>query len=131
LVPGKRATGRPGQRLARALPECGPSFIKLGQALSTRSDLMGEEMAADLAELRDRLEPFPASAARAAIEAEFGRPVIELFETFEDEAVAAASIAQVHFARTRDGRDVAVKVLRPGIEEAFRATWISFSGSPN
>ncbi len=69
LVPGKRRTGRPGQRLARALPECGPSFIKLGQALSTRSDLMGEEMAADLAELRDRLEPFPAAEARAAIEA--------------------------------------------------------------
>ncbi|HEC91302.1 MAG TPA: 2-polyprenylphenol 6-hydroxylase, partial [Alphaproteobacteria bacterium] len=120
LIPGKRLTGRPGQRLARALPECGPSFIKLGQALSTRSDLLGEKMAADMAELRDRLAPFPAAEARAAIEAEFGRPVDDLFETFEDEAIAAASIAQVHFARTRDGRDVAVKVLRPGIEEAFQ-----------
>jgi ubiquinone biosynthesis protein len=120
LVPGKRTTGRPGQRLARALPECGPSFIKLGQALSTRSDLLGEKMAADMAELRDRLAPFPGSEARAAIAAEFGRPAEDLFETFEDEAIAAASIAQVHFARTKDGRDVAVKVLRPGIEEAFQ-----------
>ncbi|MEO5338224.1 MAG: 2-polyprenylphenol 6-hydroxylase [Magnetospirillum sp. WYHS-4] len=121
LISRRGAPGRPGQRLARALREAGPSFIKLGQALSTRSDLLGEEIAADLSELQDRLPPFPGAMARAAIVAEFGRPVEELFRSFDDEAVAAASIAQVHFAITADGREVAVKVLRPGIEEAFGA----------
>ncbi|MDP7650707.1 MAG: 2-polyprenylphenol 6-hydroxylase [Rhodospirillales bacterium] len=115
----RSAEGRPGQRLARALEEAGPSFIKLGQALSTRSDLLGEEMAADLSDLQDRLPPFSGVQARAAIAAEFDQPVADLFERFDDEAVAAASIAQVHFAVTPDGDEVAVKVLRPGIEDAF------------
>ena len=119
LVSRRSAAGRPGQRLARALNEAGPSFIKLGQALSTRSDLLGEAMAADLSDLQDRLPPFSGSEARAAVEAEFGRPLNTLFSHFEDSAVAAASIAQVHFAVTGDGREVAVKVLRPGIEAAF------------
>ena len=113
------APGRPGQRLARALQQAGPSFIKLGQALSTRSDLLGEEIVADLADLQDSLPPFPGAAARAAVEAEFGQPVAALFASFDDQAIAAASIAQVHFAVTTDGREVAVKVLRPGVEEAF------------
>ena len=116
---GRRAEGRPGQRLATALSEAGPSFIKLGQGLSTRSDLLGEELAADLAELQDRLPPFSGALARAAIEDEFGVPLGDMFSQFDDAPVAAASIAQVHFAVTDDGRDVAVKVLRPGIEEAF------------
>jgi len=115
----RRAPGRPGQRLARALQEAGPTFIKLGQALSTRSDILGEEMAADLSELQDRLPPFPGDEACAFIEAEFGQPIGELFASFEDTPIAAASIAQVHFAVTSEGREVAVKVLRPGIEEAF------------
>ena len=119
LLSQRHAEGRPGQRLARALEEAGPSFIKLGQALSTRSDILGEEMAADLSNLQDRLPPFAGTKARAAIAAEFGQPVETLFERFEDAAVAAASIAQVHFAVTPDGTEVAVKVLRPGIEEAF------------
>src|ERR1700730_16342932 len=113
------AAPRPGQRLAAAFGELGPSFIKLGQLLSTRADLFGEEITLDLASLQDRLPPFPGREARALIEAEFGRPLETLFASFDDTAVAAASIAQVHFARTTDGHDVAVKVLRPGIIEAF------------
>jgi ubiquinone biosynthesis protein len=113
------APGRPGQRLARALQEQGPAFIKLGQSLATRADLLGESSARDLSMLQDRLPPFPASRARATIEAELERPLDELFSDLDDVPVAAASIAQVHFASTTDGRPVAVKVLRPGIEAAF------------
>ncbi len=110
---------RPGQRLALALQDLGPSFIKFGQSLATRADLLGDEIAADLSQLQDRLPPFPAAAARATIEAEFDCPLDELYSEFEDEPVAAASIAQVHFAVTSDGKEVAVKVLRPDIEQAF------------
>jgi ubiquinone biosynthesis protein len=132
---------RAGERLALALEALGPSFIKAGQALSTRSDLVGEEIAADLTSLQDRLPPFSGAAARAVIEAELGRPIDELFASFESEATAAASIAQVHFATVRlpaqaahDATGapeaaanpdepteiaVAVKILRPGVEKAF------------
>jgi ubiquinone biosynthesis protein len=116
---GKGPAGRPGERLAAALQELGPSFIKLGQLLSTRADLFGEQFAADLSQLQDRLPPFPAAEARAIIAAEFDRPMEALFASFDDRPVAAASIAQVHFAVSSDGRDVAVKVLRPGIEAAL------------
>lgn len=127
---------RPGERLAAAFGELGPVFIKLGQMLSTRSDLLGEQVAADLSLLQDRLPPFDAVAARATIEAELGAPVEALFTRFEDCPVSAASIAQVHYATIApepgegsvagefagagfEGGAVAVKVLRPGIEQAF------------
>ncbi len=116
--------GRPGQKLARALTDLGPSFIKLGQFLSTRADLLGEQLAADLSDLQDRLPPFPSQAARATIESELGRPLNELFRSFDDTPISAASIAQVHLATVADANggpdvEVAVKILRPGIERAF------------
>lgn len=119
--------GRPGEKLARALVEAGPSFIKLGQALSTRADLFGDDFAADMAHLQDRLPPFPGDQARAIIAAELGAPVEAMFRSFDDIPVAAASIAQVHFAETTEGRAVAVKVLRPSVEIAFRRDLDLFS----
>ncbi len=108
-----------GEKLASALEKLGPAFIKLGQALSTRSDLIGDELAQDLSRLRDSLPAFPSAIARKTIEAELGVPLSELFEEFHDIPVAAASIAQVHKATTRAGKAVAVKILRPDIEKAF------------
>ena len=120
LLTRKGVQGRQGQRLAAALTALGPTFIKLGQALSTRSDLVGEQIAEDLAQLQDRLPPFPGEKAVAIIQAQLEKPLAQLFSRFDVNAVAAASIAQVHFATTISGEEVAVKVLRPGIEHAFR-----------
>lgn len=127
----RAAAGRPGEKLARALTEMGPSFIKLGQMLSTRADLLGEQVALDLAELQDHLAPFDGALARRIIEEELGAPVEALFVSFDPVPVSAASIAQVHNATVapetdagaedapREPRPVAVKILRPGIERAF------------
>ncbi|MEE8371732.1 MAG: 2-polyprenylphenol 6-hydroxylase [Sphingomonadales bacterium] len=116
---GEAKDKRPGQRLALAFQAMGPAFIKLGQTLSTRPDIMGKAVALDLAELQDRLPPFSASEAHKALEEEFSTKTEDLFSAFEDQPVAAASIAQVHFAVTKEGEEVAVKILRPGIEELF------------
>jgi ubiquinone biosynthesis protein len=119
---GRESAGlRPGKRLVAALTSLGPTFIKFGQWLSTRPDLIGQDVAADLSDLQDHLAPFPGEIARRIIAEEFDRPIEMLFESFEDAAVAAASIAQVHFATTTEGEPVAVKVLRPGIERAMHA----------
>lgn len=108
-----------GVRLANALQKMGPSFIKAGQALSTRADLIGDDIAEGLITLQDRLPPYDGKLARATIEAELGDTIENLFEWFEHDATAAASIAQVHFATTKEGKDVAVKVLRPNIDARF------------
>jgi ubiquinone biosynthesis protein len=104
---------------AEAFQDIGPAAIKFGQALATRPDLVGEEAARDLSKLQDALPPAPFGAIRAAIEEGLERPVDELFAEIDPEPVGAASIAQVHRAVTTEGKQVAVKVLRPNIEEDF------------
>ncbi len=120
LLARRNVHERHGKRLANALEELGPTFIKVGQALSTRSDLVGEDIANDLSELQDKLPPFDSKKAKEIIEYELERSIDELFSEFEEEAVAAASIAQVHFAVTTEGKEVAVKVLRPNIEDQIK-----------
>jgi len=141
-----QANADAGERLATALAALGPAYIKLGQFLATRPDIIGPDLAKDLTFLQDKLPPFPMEEARALIEEGLGKPVDELF-SYLSEPIAAASIAQVHRGRTRaesdiseddgapdggaeghmgEGRDVAVKVLRPGIEKRFNDDLDSF-----
>lgn len=109
-----------GMRLRLALEELGPVAIKLGQALATRRDLLPLEMADELARLQDRVPPFPGALARRILEETYGAPLEQVFAEFSETPLAAASIAQVHAARLKDGREVVVKLLRPGIEQRIR-----------
>ena len=104
-----------GVRLRRALEALGPIFVKFGQMLSTRRDLVPLDIADELAQLQDRVPPFPSVQAIATLEAAYKKPLAEVFAEFDVTPVASASVAQVHFARLHDGTAVAVKVLRPGI----------------
>jgi len=105
------------QRLREALQELGPTFVKFGQMLATRSDLFPEEFVRQLGELRSRVPPFPSHTAREIVERELGAPPSELFAAFDPEPIAAASIAQVHHARLADGQSVIVKIQRPDIDD--------------
>ncbi len=120
---GRRLDAPRGQRLREALEQLGPIFVKFGQVLSTRRDLMPPDIADELALLQDRVPPFDSAVAIATIERSFRKPLDEIFVSFDRTPVASASIAQVHFAvlRDREGRerDVAVKVLRPGMLDAI------------
>lgn len=115
-----RANGSSEERLRGALIALGPVFIKFGQTLSTRRDLLPPDLANELALLQDRVPPFEGSQARKLIEKQLGASVDELFAEFDAEPLASASVAQVHPARLKDGRAVVVKVIRPGIERVIR-----------
>jgi ubiquinone biosynthesis protein len=107
-------------RLRRALEDLGPIFIKFGQMLSTRRDLLPGDIADELSRLQDNVPPFPAAAAQAIVEKSLGKPIAQLFAEFTAAPLASASVAQVHAATLFDGRRVVVKVLRPGIERTIR-----------
>jgi ubiquinone biosynthesis protein len=108
-----------GERLRRSLEDLGPVFIKFGQLLSTRRDLLAPDIADELALLQDRVPPFASALAKATIEASLGAPVEDIFASFEIEPMASASIAQVHAATLKGGEDVVVKVVRPGIDRVI------------
>ena len=118
LAPRRRGSDAPvGERIRLALEELGPIFVKFGQAISTRRDLLPADIADELAKLQDAVPPFPADEAVAIIEAAYAESVQNVFERFDQEPLAAASIAQVHTAKLKAGHEVIVKVLRPGVQE--------------
>ncbi|MEZ5446202.1 MAG: ubiquinone biosynthesis regulatory protein kinase UbiB [Gammaproteobacteria bacterium] len=107
-------------RIRHVLEELGPIYVKFGQILSTRRDLLPDDIAEELARLQDRVPPFPGREARAIVEEEYGKSVQEVFSEFDEQPLASASIAQVHAARLKDGREVIVKVVRPGIRTTIK-----------
>ena len=120
--PGRDIAALPrGERLTRALTELGPIFVKAGQILSTRRDLLPADVADALVRLQDQVAPFPADLARSAVEHALGAPVAQRFARFDDTPLASASIAQVHAATLADGREVVVKILRPDIHQRIAA----------
>ena len=122
LAPRRRNKSAPiGERIRLALEELGPIFVKFGQAISTRRDLLPVDIADELAKLQDAVPPFPAEQAIAIIEDAYGETVDEVFERFDKEPLAAASIAQVHTAKLKAGPEVIVKVLRPGVQDQIES----------
>jgi ubiquinone biosynthesis protein len=117
---GRRRRAPLGARLREALEDLGPVWVKFGQMLSTRRDLLPDEIALELAALQDQVPPFPGAQAQAIVEKSLGQPVETIFAAFDSAVLASASIAQVHAARLQDGREVVVKVVRPGIERRIR-----------
>lgn len=116
---GRKPQGDFAERLRQALETLGPTFIKLGQMLSTRRDLLPDHITQELAKLQDAVPPFPSEEARQIIETALGKPVSALFAEFDPQPAAAASIAQVHFGVLHDGRAVAIKVRRPGLRRVI------------
>ena len=127
LVAGRNSRKNAGETLCIALQKLGPVFIKFGQALSTRSDLLGPDIARGLVLLQDSLPAFSSQRAKEIIEKETGKKIEEIFISFEDQAIAAASVAQVHRAQLLDGRKVAVKILRPNIRKRMATDIALFS----
>ncbi|MCZ6880986.1 MAG: ubiquinone biosynthesis regulatory protein kinase UbiB [Gammaproteobacteria bacterium] len=117
---GAKKQGPRGERIRLALQELGPIFVKFGQALSTRRDLLPLDIADELAMLQDRVPSFPSSVAKAMAEKAYGQSLDDVFDRFDDEPLAAASIAQVHKATLKSGEEVIVKILRPGVEAQIR-----------
>jgi ubiquinone biosynthesis protein len=109
------------ERLRLALEELGPTFVKLGQLMSTRADWFPDEWSTEFKKLQDKVPPFPFEQVKELVEKELGKPVEEVYASFDKEPVASASIAQVHYAALKDGREVAVKVRRPEIERVLDA----------
>ncbi len=116
----KSRRGPRGARIRAALEDLGPIFVKFGQMLSTRRDLLPNDIADELTKLQDRVPPFPGNQARELVERALGKPLAEAYSSFEDEPFASASIAQVHGAVLPDGKAVVVKVLRPAIDRIIR-----------
>jgi ubiquinone biosynthesis protein len=109
-----------GQRVRESLQELGPIFVKFGQTLSTRRDLLPRDVADELAKLQDDVPPFDPAAARETLESVYGKPLEQVFDRFDSEPMAAASIAQCHGARLTDGREAVLKILRPGVRKQIR-----------
>jgi len=109
-----------GVRIRRTLEDLGPIFVKFGQALSTRRDLLSDDIADELTKLQDRVPPFPGAEAREIVEKAFGKSIGEIFASFDETPLASASIAQVHAATLHDGTDVVVKVLRPDVHKQVK-----------